>query len=87
MQRTGQHGVGQIVLRGTVNSDSEVTHDFFDREDRGESVPMNFVSLEHREHTWAAGTAVSGQLNDFRVAIMMWLKAQNKTPDDEWLTW
>jgi len=25
--------------------------------------------------------------NDFRVAIMMWLKAQNKTPDDEWLTW
>ncbi|MDD4016866.1 MAG: LptA/OstA family protein [Kiritimatiellae bacterium] len=55
----------QFILRGTVNSDSEVTHDFFDREDRGESVPMNFVSLEHREHTWAAGTVVSGPLNDF----------------------
>jgi len=55
----------QFILRGTVNSDSEVSHDFFESQDRGESTPMNFVSLEHREHTWAAGTVVSGPLNDF----------------------
>ena len=55
----------QFILRGTVNSDSEMRHDFFEREDRGESTPMNFVSLSHREHTWAAGAIVSGPLNDF----------------------
>lgn len=55
----------QFILRGTVNSDSEVRSDFFDRENRGESIPMNFVSLEHREHTWAAGVTASGPLNDF----------------------
>ena len=55
----------QFILRGTVNSDSEVRHDFFDNEDRGESTPMNFASLEHREHSWAAGVVASGPLNDF----------------------
>ncbi len=55
----------QFLLRGTVNSDSEVAYDFFNRQDRGESTPMNFASLEHREHTWASGAAVSGPLNDF----------------------
>ncbi len=55
----------QFLLRGTVNSDSEVTHEFFDREDRGESIPMNFTSLEHREHAWVSGVTVSGPLNDF----------------------
>ena len=55
----------QFLLRGTVNSDSEVTHDFFDREHRGETTPMNFVSLEHREHSVAAGVVASGPLNDF----------------------
>ena len=55
----------QFILRGTFNSDSEMRNDFFEREARGESIPMNFVSLEHREHTWAAGATVSGPLNDF----------------------
>ena len=55
----------QFLLQGTVNSDSEVAHDFFDRQNRGESTPMNFASLEHREHAWASGATVSGPLNDF----------------------
>jgi lipopolysaccharide assembly outer membrane protein LptD (OstA) len=25
--------------------------------------------------------------DDFRFAIMMWLRAENRAPDDEWLTW
>ncbi len=59
----------QFILRGTVNSDSEMRHDFFERENRGESTPMNFVSLAHREHTWAAGAMVSGPLNDFYAGV------------------
>ena len=55
----------QFILRGTVNSDSEMYRDFFNRENRGESIPMNLASLEHREHTWAAGVTASGPLNDF----------------------
>jgi lipopolysaccharide assembly outer membrane protein LptD (OstA) len=59
----------QFILRGTVNSDSEMRHDFFMAEERGESTPMNFVSLEHREHTWAAGAVASGPLNDFYTGV------------------
>jgi len=55
----------QFLLRGTYSSDSEVASDFFKRDSRGESTPMNFMSLEHREHTWAGGAVVSGPLNDF----------------------
>ena len=55
----------QFILQGTYCSDSEVSHDFFDRQNRGESVPMNFASLEHRENTVATGVEVSGPLNDF----------------------
>ena len=55
----------QFILQGTVTSDSEMSHDFFEREDRGESFPMNLASLEHREHSSAAGVTVSGPLNDF----------------------
>ena len=55
----------QFILQGTYCSDSEVSRDFFDRENRGESIPMNFAALEHREHTWASGVTVSGPLNDF----------------------
>ncbi len=55
----------QFLLRGTITSDSEMSHDFFDRQNRSESVPMNFASLEHREHAWASGVTVSGPLNDF----------------------
>jgi lipopolysaccharide assembly outer membrane protein LptD (OstA) len=55
----------QFLLRGMVSSDSEVSSDFFDSQNRGESTAMNIVSLEHREHTAAAGVTVSGPLNDF----------------------
>jgi lipopolysaccharide export system protein LptA len=59
----------QFILRGTVSSDSEMRNDFFESENRGESTPMNFVSLEHREHTWAGGVAASGPLNDFYAGV------------------
>lgn len=55
----------QFILRGTYVSDSEMSGDFFDRDNRGESVPLNIASLSHREHGWSAGAMVSGPLNDF----------------------
>lgn len=55
----------QFILRGTYLSDSEMRHDFFEHEDRGESIPMNFASYEHREHFGALGVNISGPLNDF----------------------
>lgn len=55
----------QVLVRGTIESDSEVSADFFDRDHRDASTPANLASLEHREHTWASGVTVSGPLNDF----------------------
>lgn len=55
----------QFILHGTYVSDSEVSSDFFDKQHRGESIPINQASLEHREHTWASGVTVSGPINDF----------------------
>lgn len=55
----------RFLLRGTVVSDSEMRGDFFEREDRGESIPMNFAAWEHRENAWAAGVEAGGPLNDF----------------------
>lgn len=55
----------QFLLRGTIVSDSEMRSDFFEREDRGESIPMNFASWEHREHYAAFGVTASGPMNDF----------------------
>lgn len=55
----------QFLLRGTFNSDSEVASDFFESEDRGESIPLNFASLEHHDRAYAAGVIASGPLNDF----------------------
>ncbi len=46
-------------------SDSRMAHDFFDRDDRRESIPMNEAWYEHRELSWAAGGSVSGPINDF----------------------
>ena len=70
----------QFILQGTYVSDSEVSHDFFDRDERGESIPMNFASLEHREHTWASGVTASGPLNDFYGGVSRlpegWLNVQ-----------
>lgn len=55
----------QFLLRGTIESDSEVSADFFQRDQRNESTPANIASLEHREHTWASGAMVSGPMNNF----------------------
>ena len=55
----------RLLLRGTVNSDSEMGNDFFEKDNRGESIPMNFLSWDHHETSWAFGTSVSGPLNDF----------------------
>jgi len=55
----------QFLLRGTYSSDSEMSSDFFKKDSRAESVPMNFMSWEHRENKWAGGTVVSGPINDF----------------------
>ena len=30
---------------------------------------------------------ISERDDDFRVALMMWLRAENRTPEDGWLTW
>ena len=30
---------------------------------------------------------ISERDNDFRISIMMWLRAHDRAPDDEWLTW
>ncbi len=46
-------------------SDSWVQRDFFQKDERGESIPANEAWYEHRENDWAAGGAVSGPLNDF----------------------
>ena len=54
-----------FLLRANYVSDSEVMDDYFERGNREESIPVNFVSYEHREHALAAGTLVSGPLNEF----------------------
>jgi lipopolysaccharide assembly outer membrane protein LptD (OstA) len=55
----------QFVIRGTVNSDSQMAYDFFTSEHRGESTPLNLAAYAHHENTWAAGVTVSGPLNEF----------------------
>ena len=46
-------------------SDSHYLRDFFRREHRRETMPINEAWFEHRENLWAAGTSVSGPINDF----------------------
>lgn len=46
-------------------SDSYYLWDFFRHEERSESIPANEIWYEHRENLWAAGTSVSGPVNDF----------------------
>ena len=46
-------------------SDSWVMRDFFQRDERGESIPANEAAYEHRENNWAFGGSVSGPINDF----------------------
>jgi lipopolysaccharide assembly outer membrane protein LptD (OstA) len=54
-----------LVLQGRYESDSEVMNDYFDRLNRAESIPINLIGYEHREHALATGVTVSGPLNDF----------------------
>lgn len=46
-------------------SDSHMNRDFFDKDNRLESVPVNEAWYEHRELSWAVGGSVSGPINDF----------------------
>jgi lipopolysaccharide assembly outer membrane protein LptD (OstA) len=54
-----------LVLRGRYVSDSEVLDDYFDFVNRAESIPINLIGYEHREHALATGVTVSGPLNEF----------------------
>ncbi|MGN0847612.1 MAG: hypothetical protein ACI4RA_09545 [Kiritimatiellia bacterium] len=51
--------------QATYFSDSHMNRDFFEKNDRLESIPVNDVWYEHRELSWAAGATVSGPVNDF----------------------
>ena len=46
-------------------SDSHYLYNFFRRQNRYEAIPVNEAWFEHRENLWAAGTSVSGPINDF----------------------
>ena len=52
-------------LRAQTLSDSHFMHDFFDRDERGESIPANEAWYEHRENEWATGASVSGPIDRF----------------------
>ena len=46
-------------------SDSWVLRDFFQRDERRETIPANEAAYEHRENNWAFGASASGPLNEF----------------------
>ena len=52
-------------IHAVLLSDSWVQRDFFQRDERGESIPANELAYEHRENDWAFGGSVSGPVNDF----------------------
>ncbi len=54
-----------LLIRGKYVSDSEVLDDYFDKKNREESIPINLIGYEHREHALATGVTVSGPLNEF----------------------
>ena len=54
-----------LRAQATYYSDSWFRRDFYRNEERGESIPINEVSYEHRELSWASGVSASGPLNDF----------------------
>lgn len=54
-----------LRLHGAYLSDSQFLYDFFDRDNRDETIPMNEAAYEHRENSFAAGAEVSGPLNKF----------------------
>ncbi len=51
--------------QASLFSDSRMYRDFFDKDNRLESIPVNEAWYEHRERSWAAGASVSGPVNDF----------------------
>ena len=55
----------QLIVQGLYVSDSQLQHDFFERDNREASIPVNIASLEHRELSWSTGVLASGPLNDF----------------------
>jgi len=77
----------QVIIRGLYLSDSQIQHDFFEKFNREESIPVNIASWEHREITWAGGLLASGPLNDFYGGVKRlpeaWLSV---TPQPLWDT-
>lgn len=55
----------QVLIHASYLSDSEVAREFNTRSARLDSTPMNYLSYEHRENTWAAGLGASGPVNEF----------------------
>ena len=54
-----------LRAQATYYSDSWFRRDFYRSDERGESIPVNEVSYEHRELDWATGVSAGGPLNDF----------------------
>ena len=54
-----------LNIKAQYLSDSHYLRDFFRRDNRHESIPVNEAWYEHRENVWAAGATVSGPVNDF----------------------
>ena len=54
-----------LNVKAQYLSDSHYLRDFFRKDLRRESIPVNEAWYEHRENAWAGGASVSGPLNDF----------------------
>ena len=54
-----------LNVKAQYLSDSHYLRDFFRKDHRRETIPSNEAWYEHRENVWAAGTSVSGPVNDF----------------------
>ena len=54
-----------LRAQATYYSDSWFRRDFYRSDERGESIPVNEVSYEHRELDWATGVSAGGPVNDF----------------------
>ncbi len=54
-----------LRVRASYLSDSHFIGDFFERNERMSSTPVNEVSYEHRENSYVGGLTVSGPVNKF----------------------
>ena len=54
-----------LRIRAQHFSDSRFLYDFFENDERGESIPSNEAWYEHRENAWASGVSISGPIDRF----------------------